>query len=95
MGKEPANPGLRIGDILRKAELITDDQLAAAVTMQKVRGGRLGEILVSLNFLTEGELLEVLSRQMGIAALRPSDIDNVLVHEAVAAEIATLLIDEE
>ncbi|MBI3072261.1 MAG: response regulator [Deltaproteobacteria bacterium] len=95
MVAEPARLGLRIGEILRKAQLISDDQMASAVSVQKVRGGRLGEILVSLNCVTEDELLDVLARQMGILALRRVDLESLKVPDEVAAKISKFLVEED
>ncbi len=57
---------LRLGDILVKEGLLSDDQLKEAIHLQKTSGKRLGEALVSLKVVTEEQLADVLGRQMGI-----------------------------
>ncbi len=58
---------IRIGDLLVKAGVITDLQLKAALAEQHQWGGKLGDILVRMEFLTEEVLVRALSKQTGIA----------------------------
>ena len=57
---------IRIGDLLVKAGVITDGNLKAALTEQGQWGGKLGDILVRMEFLTEEVLVRALSKQTGI-----------------------------
>ena len=57
---------IRIGDLLVKAGVITDLQLRAALAEQGQWGGKLGDILVRMEFLTEEVLVRALSKQTGI-----------------------------
>jgi hypothetical protein len=57
---------IRIGDLLVKAGVITDAQLKAALQEQGQWGGKLGDILVRMEFLTEEVLVRALSKQSGI-----------------------------
>jgi len=59
----------RLGDILVKENLITQDQLKQALDMQKQKGGRLGNCLVKLGFVTDDEVTAVLSRQYGVPSI--------------------------
>jgi hypothetical protein len=58
---------IRIGDLLVKAGVITDLQLKAALAEQSQWGGKLGDILVRMEFITEDVLVRALSKQTGIA----------------------------
>lgn len=58
---------IKIGDLLVKAGVITDLQLRAALAEQQQWGGKLGDILVRMEFLTEEVLVRALSKQTGIA----------------------------
>lgn len=66
---------LRLGDILIQAEIITDEQLGKALEAQKVLGEkrRLGELLVSLGFVTEDEVLGVIAKKAGIEYINFKD----------------------
>ncbi len=65
-------PVSRLGDILVRNKLIDRDQLRLAVERQRtLGGGRLGEHLVALGFLTEEVLTQQLARQFGIPILEP------------------------
>jgi hypothetical protein len=48
----------KLGDILREAGVIDQNQLRTALSHQKRWGGRLGEILVILNFLIRRQTTE-------------------------------------
>jgi len=58
---------IKIGELLVKAGVITDLQLKAALAEQSQWGGKLGDILVRMEFLTEEVLVRALSKQTGIA----------------------------
>src|SRR3989304_6041768 len=53
-----------IGEILVKAELITDEQLERVLKIQKDTLKYLGEILVELQLLTKDDVLKVISTQI-------------------------------
>ncbi len=55
-----------LGEMLVAAGLIKDEQLKKALEEQKKRGGKVGEILVDLGFVTEHNLASFLGRQLQI-----------------------------
>jgi type IV pilus assembly protein PilB len=55
-----------LGDILLAAGLITPDQLAEALGVQKASNMRLGEVLVGLGHVTETDVARVLAEQLRI-----------------------------
>ncbi len=59
----------KLGEILLKENLITAEQLKQALEHQKNNGGRLGNTLVKLGFLTDDEVTAVLSRQYGVPSI--------------------------
>ena len=44
---------IKIGELLLKAKVVTEPQLKAALDEQKKWGGKLGEILVRMTFVSE------------------------------------------
>ena len=62
---------ISVGDLLIKLRLITPQQLDEGLDHQRKIGGKLGEILVSKGFITEGALVDALSIQMGILKVAP------------------------
>ncbi len=62
---------ISVGDLLINLGLITPGQLDEGLTHQKKIGGKLGAILVSKGFITEGALVDALSIQMGILKVAP------------------------
>jgi len=55
-----------LGEMLVAAGLIKDEQLKKALEEQKKRGGKVGEVLVDLGFVTEHNLASFLGRQLQI-----------------------------
>ncbi|MGC4116473.1 MAG: general secretion pathway protein GspE [Myxococcales bacterium] len=57
---------IKLGELLVRANLITEAQLKAALSEQQKWGGKLGEILVRMSFCTEDLVVKALSKQLGI-----------------------------
>lgn len=53
----------RLGDIVVERKLITSQQLDEALAVQRASGGKLGEILVDLGFITRVALAGVIAEQ--------------------------------
>ena len=60
---------LKLGELLVKAQLISPQQLEKALDEQKGTGGKLGEILQRLGFVTEDDIIECLSHQFGVPSI--------------------------
>ncbi len=60
---------VRLGELLTKASLISQDQLKDALKMQKETGGKLGETLIKLGFVSEEDITECLSQQFGVPSI--------------------------
>jgi len=84
-------PYLKLGEILIKQGLITQEQLDKAIGVQKKDGGRIGEVLISLGFVTEQDIIVALAKQLslpyvtlGSGLLKPAtdkDLDKLIPHE--------------
>lgn len=59
----------KLGEILLEEHLITPDQLKQALEHQRANGGRLGNALVRLGFLSDDGVVAVLSRQFGVPSI--------------------------
>jgi DNA-binding response OmpR family regulator len=77
-----------LGEILREADLITAEQLAEALRLQKTYNERLASILVRQRVLTEKFAVTYLGRQIGVPAidLSKADVDLALL-ELVPLEL--------
>src|SRR5205814_9275179 len=62
----------RLGDLLVKEKIITQEQLQQATKVQKETNCRLGSALVKLNFLADEDVTNFLSRQYGVPAINLS-----------------------
>jgi len=67
-----------IGEILVESGL-SPERLKKALDLQKKRGGRIGTLLMRLNFVTEADVLNALGAQLGLPVLTElGDIDREL-----------------
>ena len=87
----------RLGDLLLEENILTADCLSAALHRQFETGGKLGQTLIEMNFLSEFQLLNFLSRQMNLpfVDLRRTQIDPnavTLLPEAHARRFRALVI---
>src|SRR5688572_22516087 len=74
-------PRKELGEILREADLVSDAQLAEALTLQRTFGERLASILVRQKILTEKFAVTYLGRQLGVPPvdLSRAEIDLALL----------------
>jgi type IV pilus assembly protein PilB len=63
-------PHAALGAILRERELITEEQLNAAIEQQKRTGRRLGQVLIDMGATTQDAVLGALSIQLGLPGIR-------------------------
>ncbi|MDP1773645.1 MAG: GspE/PulE family protein [Methylobacter sp.] len=89
---------IRIGDLLVKNQIITEEQLMSALAEQKKTGRQLGRILINLNFVSETELLNFLSQQLKIPFLDISQYPRKpevvkLLPESAARRFRVLLLE--
>ena len=70
-------PRKELGEILRAADLVSEAQLAEALTLQRTFGERLASILVRQKILTEKFAVTYLGRQLGVPGvdLSKAEID--------------------
>ncbi len=57
---------IRIGDLLVKNGVITEEQLNKALATQRLQGGKLGNTLVELGYVTSMQFLEFLAEQLQV-----------------------------
>ena len=58
--------GGKLGQILLQSGKITEEQLDKALARQRETNKRLGQVLVELKFVTEGDIAAVLGKQLGV-----------------------------
>jgi type IV pilus assembly protein PilB len=75
---------VRLGELLTKASLISQDQLKEALRVQKETGGKLGETLIKLGFVSEEDITECLSQQFGVPSIN-------LAHFEIDASVIKLI----
>ncbi|MDP2940182.1 MAG: ATPase, T2SS/T4P/T4SS family [Candidatus Omnitrophota bacterium] len=70
----------RLTELLIKNNLISQENLDKALTVQKEKGGRLSDILVKMGFIDENDLTLILSQSLG---LPPLDMSRVKIDPSV------------
>ena len=68
---------MAVGELLLAKGIITEEQLKLVLHQQKIAGGRLGDNLVSLGYLTRGELEAILQE--------PPPVEKNIVANALSA----------
>jgi type IV pilus assembly protein PilB len=66
---------LRLGQLLLKANIITDEQLKQAQSDQKMRGSSLSSVLIEMGFLSEDTLLDFLHKRYGLPSINLSEVE--------------------
>lgn len=71
----------RLGDLLVAAKLVTETQIKEALELQEKTGRRLGSIVISKGWVSDHDVLQLLSRQLRVpyARLRSNIYDPVAV----------------
>lgn len=64
----------KLGELLVKSNFITSQQLGKALEDQKASGGKLGDSLVRLGLVKEGELVGFLSKQYGMPSVNLAEL---------------------
>ena len=72
---------VKLGEMLLKAGLITQEQLEEALEAQKTNGEKLGFNLVQLGYVQEDDITQLLSEQYGVPSinLRHFEIDEAVI----------------
>ena len=80
---------VKLGDLLLKQKLITQEQLEAALKLQREEGGKIGEALVRVGAVSESDITETLSQQFGVPSidLAHFEIDPAVI-KVVPGEVA-------
>jgi DNA-binding response OmpR family regulator len=89
----PAIP--KIGQLLKQARLVDEQQIETALSYQQARGGKLGEILVSLNYLSEQQLLETLSRKLDLPLADEAHLLKLGIPAETRSCLPRFLVEEE
>jgi type IV pilus assembly protein PilB len=66
---------MKLGEFLLKDNRITEDQLQTALDVQKKEPGKLGSILIRLEYVTEEDIAQALSKQFGYPSINLSKFD--------------------
>ncbi len=90
---------IRLGDLLVKNAVITEEQLMTALAQQEQTGHKLGKVLIQQGFVSEMEMLSLLSSQLNIPFVELKnynyEINTVnLIPETIARRYRAMAIKE-
>jgi len=63
---------IQLGDLLTNTGLLTCEQVNEVLELQKMQGQRFGKIVIDLGYISEADLINSLSTQLGIPKIVPS-----------------------
>lgn len=80
---------MKLGEMLVKEGVITEEMLDSALEDQKKNGARIGTTLIKLGFVKEPELLKALSKHFGVSSidLRNQELDDTVL-KLIPSDIA-------
>jgi len=79
----------KLGQILIRNRIITEDQLEEALAKQRESGNSLGRVLIELKMVSEGALTSILARQIGLKYIDLANYDiDISASSLVDAEVA-------
>ncbi len=79
---------LKLGNLLLQEGLITEAQLQRAMELQQSNGGTLGQVLASLNFLSEQQFLDFFAKQLKVPFF---DLKNYVVNSKLCHALPEFL----
>jgi type IV pilus assembly protein PilB len=80
---------VKLGELLLKESLITQQQLAAALVHQKRNGGKIGKSLVTLGYLGDEQITSLLARRYGVRSVNLDEIEiDPTILKMIPAEVA-------
>jgi type IV pilus assembly protein PilB len=81
----------RLGTMLVKAKLLTEDQLKKAIEFQKTVGGKLGAIIVKLGYVSDDTLTSFLAKQQELPIV---DMTNLVLPWNLVKRVPKALIEK-
>src|SRR4030043_447467 len=66
---------LRLGQLLLKANIITEEQLKKAQSEQKMKGSNLSSVLIEMGYLSEDALIDFLHKRYGHPSINLSEVE--------------------
>lgn len=66
---------MKLGDLLIKQKVLTEEDLKKALAMQRGRGKKIGEVLVDEGFVTEEMIVRALQIQLGLNVVQLTGVD--------------------
>jgi type IV pilus assembly protein PilB len=93
-----AETGQRLGQLLMRAGIITEKQLNDALEVYRATGSPIGRVLVDLGYASQGAILSVMARQIGIEYIdfserHPEATAIALVHRDLAVRYTLVPIE--
>ncbi|MFN3396684.1 MAG: polysaccharide biosynthesis protein, partial [Thermodesulfovibrionales bacterium] len=82
--------GKKLGQALIVARLLTEQQIDRALELQRIEGGKIGENLIKLGYITEEKLVSFLSSRFVLSQIKPVSLVDLLQREPVKTDIESV-----
>ena len=89
------------GELLVSKGLLSREELVEALNKQRVRGGRLGQVLLSLRMLSDREITDTLAEHLGMECFHFDDVGEIdvdvacVLPESIAQRFCLVVIGEK
>lgn len=80
----------RLGQALIEANMLTEEQLSKALELQRIEGGKIGENLVRLGYISEESLVSFLNTRFVLSQIKPISLVDLLQREPVKTDIESV-----
>ncbi len=80
----------KLGQALIEAKLLTEKQVEEALDLQRKEGGKIGENLVKLGYISEKRLISFLSSRFVLSQIKPISLVDLLQREPVKTDIESV-----
>lgn len=68
---------IKLGELLVREGLVTEDDIEEALRYQVIYGGKLGTNLIEMGLVEEGDIAQVLSKKLGLPYAPPEKLQNL------------------
>jgi len=83
--------GAKLGQRLIDANMVTEENIKEALSLQEKEGGRLGSKLIKLGYISEEKMMAFLKKQYGISNMKPISLEDLLQRECVKTDNTSVM----
>ena len=85
----------RLGEMLVKENIISNDNLEKALKKQETENGSLGRVIVEMGLASEWEMAAAIGKQLKVPFITPVSYTHLRAHETVLDLVCRLLLEKK